>query len=90
MKKATVWSEDKDFYDHRGVSPTALVRAAVSNSRGNRGTQNWLYLDSAACQAGLLRRSGEASERGLAGIPRKIESHLSHRGGAHVQQAADS
>ena len=73
MKQATVAIEDKDFYDHKGVSPTAVVRAAVSNSRGGGGTQGGSTLTQQLVKQVFFTESGEAQERGLAGIPRKIK-----------------
>ena len=73
MKQATIAIEDKDFYQHKGVSPTALVRAAISNSRGNGGTQGGSTLTQQLVKQVFFTESGEAAERGLAGIPRKIK-----------------
>lgn len=71
MKQATVAIEDKDFYNHKGISPTGLVRAAVSNSQGG-GTQGGSTLTQQLVKQVFF--PGKASqERGLAGIPRKIK-----------------
>lgn len=34
MKKATVAIEDREFYNHHGVDPSAIIRATVNNFRG--------------------------------------------------------
>lgn len=71
MKQATIAIEDKDFYKHKGVSPTGLIRAAVSNSQGG-GTQGGSTLTQQLVKQVFF--PGKASqERGLAGIPRKIK-----------------
>ncbi|MES2875893.1 MAG: transglycosylase domain-containing protein [Patescibacteria group bacterium] len=71
MKEATVAIEDKDFYDHRGISPTGLVRAAVNNSQGNNGTQGGSTLTQQLVKQVFF--ADEAGDRGLGGIPRKIK-----------------
>lgn len=38
-KNATVAIEDKNFYEHNGISLTGIVRAAFNNAFGNGGTQ---------------------------------------------------
>lgn len=35
MGQATVAIEDKEFYDHGGVSISGTLRALISNSQGN-------------------------------------------------------
>ncbi|WP_299036787.1 transglycosylase domain-containing protein [uncultured Pseudokineococcus sp.] len=35
VRDAIIAAEDRSFYDNRGVSPTSIVRAFVSNVRGN-------------------------------------------------------
>ena len=71
MKEATVAIEDKDFYEHRGISPTGLVRAAVNNSQGNNGTQGGSTLTQQLVKQVFF--ADESSDRGLGGIPRKIK-----------------
>lgn len=71
MKEATVAIEDKDFYKHKGVSPTGLVRAAVNNSQGNNGTQGGSTLTQQLVKQVFF--ADEAGDRGLSGIPRKIK-----------------
>lgn len=73
MRKATVAIEDKNFYHHTGVDPTALVRAA------------WVTLRGGAVQGGstltqqLIKQvyfSDEAKDRSMSGIPRKIKEMI--------------
>ena len=71
MKQATVAIEDKDFYDHKGISPTGLIRAAVNNSQGNNGTQGGSTLTQQLVKQVFF--ADEAGDRGLSGIPRKIK-----------------
>lgn len=71
MKEATIAIEDKDFYAHKGISPTALVRAAISNSQGNNGTQGGSTLTQQLVKQVFF--ADEAGDRGLSGIPRKIK-----------------
>ncbi len=71
MKKATVAIEDKDFYRHRGISPTGLVRAAINNSQGGNGTQGGSTLTQQLVKQVFF--ADEAGNRGLGGIPRKIK-----------------
>ena len=70
MKQATIAIEDKDFYNHKGVSPTGLLRAAVNNSQGD-STQGGSTLTQQLVKQVFF--ADEASNRGLSGIPRKIK-----------------
>lgn len=71
MKKATIAIEDKEFYSHRGVSLTGIIRAAINNYGGGNGTQGGSTLTQQLVKQVFFR--DEAQERGLAGIPRKIK-----------------
>lgn len=71
MKQATVAIEDKDFYSHKGVSPTGLVRAAINNSQGGGTTQGGSTLTQQLVKQVFF--ADEANNRGLSGIPRKIK-----------------
>lgn len=71
MKEATVAIEDKDFYKHKGISPTGLVRAAINNSQGDNGTQGGSTLTQQLVKQVFF--ADEAGDRGLSGIPRKIK-----------------
>lgn len=73
MKQATVAIEDKDFYNHSGVSFTGVVRAAFSNAQGNVA-QGGSTLTQQLVK--LVFFADQASERGLAGIPRKIKEMI--------------
>lgn len=71
VKQATIAIEDRDFYSHRGVSPSGLLRAAVNNSQGD-STQGGSTLTQQLVKQVFFTRD-EASNRGLSGIPRKIK-----------------
>ena len=70
MKDATIAIEDRDFYQHNGVSPSAVVRAAVNNAQGG-SVQGGSTLTQQLVKQVFFAE--EASERGFAGIPRKIK-----------------
>lgn len=70
MKEATVAIEDKDFYQHRGVSPTGIIRAAFNNFSGG-STQGGSTLTQQLIKNVFLE--DEANNRGLNGISRKIK-----------------
>lgn len=71
MKKATIAIEDKDFYKHSGVSFTGIMRAAVSNAKGDGATQGGSTLTQQLVKQVFF--ADEAGDRGLGGIPRKIK-----------------
>ena len=70
MKKATVAIEDKDFYNHSGISLTAITRALINNYGGG-STQGGSTLTQQLVKQVFF--ATEAQQRGLAGIPRKIK-----------------
>lgn len=70
MKQATVAIEDKDFYNHNGVSVTGLTRALFSNAQGN-STQGGSTLTQQLVKQVFF--ADEAQQRGMAGVPRKIK-----------------
>ncbi len=71
MKQATIAIEDKEFYSHKGISPTGLIRAAINNTQGDSGTQGGSTLTQQLVKQVFF--ADEASNRGLSGIPRKIK-----------------
>lgn len=71
MKEATIAIEDRDFYNHKGISPTALVRAAINNAQSDTGTQGGSTLTQQLVKQVFFAE--EANDRGLSGIPRKIK-----------------
>ena len=73
IKKATVAIEDRDFYKHKGVDLTAIVRAFVNNFKGG-ATQGGSTLTQQLIKQVYF--SNESSERGLSGIPRKIKEMI--------------
>lgn len=74
MKQATVAIEDKDFYKHSGISPTGIIRAAISNSQGNSAQGGSTLTQQLVKQ--VFFPPEEAQQRGLAGIPRKIKEMI--------------
>lgn len=75
MSKATVAIEDKDFYKHGGISITGIMRAFISNSRGN-DVQGGSTLTQQLVKQVFLRDEALRSGRGLAGVPRKIKEMI--------------
>ncbi len=74
MGQATVAVEDKGFYQHGGVSLMGTIRAALSNSQGNVAQGGSTLTQQLVKQVFFSR--DEASQRGLAGIPRKIKEMI--------------
>lgn len=74
MRQATVAIEDKEFYQHGGVSVSGIVRAMLSNTQGN-ATQGGSTLTQQLVKQVFFSRD-QAGERGLAGIPRKIKEMI--------------
>lgn len=71
MKDATVAIEDKDFYKHGGFSLSGIIRAMVSNLKGEGATQGGSTLTQQLVKQAFFAE--ESKERGLKGIPRKIK-----------------
>ena len=75
LKNATVAIEDRDFYSHRGVSPSGIARAFINNTAGSSGSiQGGSTLTQQLVKQVFF--ADEAGERGLAGIPRKIKEAI--------------
>lgn len=70
LKKATVAVEDRDFFNHRGVSVTGTIRAAVNNFTGGE-IQGGSTLSQQLVKQVFF--STESGDRGISGIPRKIK-----------------
>ena len=71
MKKATIAVEDRDFYNHHGISLAGISRAFLSNSQGN-AVQGGSTLTQQLVKQAFFEKS-EIEKRGLDGIPRKIK-----------------
>lgn len=73
LKDATIAIEDREFYEHSGISVTGLTRAVFNNTSGG-GTQGGSTLTQQLVKQVFFE--DEAQERGLAGIPRKIKEMI--------------
>lgn len=73
MGQATIAIEDKEFYQHGGVSISGTLRAFVSNSQGN-AVQGGSTLTQQLVKQVFFR--DQAAQRGIAGIPRKIKEAI--------------
>jgi len=70
IKQATVAIEDKDFYNHGGVSASGLMRAAFNNIGGG-STQGGSTLTQQLVKQVFF--ADQSAERGFGGIPRKVK-----------------
>lgn len=70
MKQATVAIEDRDFYEHSGVSISGLTRAALNNASSD-SVQGGSTLTQQLVKQVFFAE--EAQKRGLDGVPRKIK-----------------
>ncbi|MCB9820060.1 penicillin-binding protein [Candidatus Nomurabacteria bacterium] len=70
MKKATVAIEDKEFYQHGGISISGLVRATLNNA-SSESVQGGSTLTQQLIKQVYF--ADEAGKRGFDGIPRKIK-----------------
>lgn len=73
MKKATIAIEDKDFYKHRGFSPSGIIRATWNNLKGG-DTQGASTLTQQLVKQVFFR--DEAGDRSFGGVPRKIKETI--------------
>ncbi len=73
MRQATVAIEDRNFYNHIGIDPWGLLRAAFSTLTG-KGVQGGSTLTQQLIKQVYF--SDEAKDRGLSGIPRKIKEAI--------------
>lgn len=73
MGQATVAIEDKDFYQHSGVSIQGITRALLSNSQGNAAQGGSTLTQQLVKQVFF---ADQAQQRGLAGVPRKIKEMI--------------
>lgn len=75
MKDATVAIEDKNFYEHGGVSITGTLRAVVNNVFNRSGsTQGGSTITQQLVKQVFFE--DEAGDRGITGIPRKIKEAI--------------
>jgi membrane peptidoglycan carboxypeptidase len=70
LKKATVAIEDRNFFQHSGISVTGTLRAAFNNFTGG-DVQGGSTLTQQLVKQVFF--ADEASNRGIGGIPRKIK-----------------
>ncbi len=71
VRQATIAIEDKEFYNHGGISFTGLLRAVVNNSQGD-SVQGGSTLTQQLVKQ-VFFPPEEAQKRGLNGVPRKIK-----------------
>ena len=75
MKDATVAIEDKNFYEHGGVSITGTLRAVFNNIFNRDGsTQGGSTITQQLVKQVFFE--DEAGDRGITGIPRKIKEAI--------------
>ena len=75
MKDATVAIEDKNFYEHGGVSITGTIRAVINNIFNRDGsTQGGSTITQQLVKQVFFE--DEAGDRGITGIPRKIKEAI--------------
>lgn len=70
LKEATIAIEDQNFYNHKGVSVSGIMRAVVNNATGG-SIQGGSTLTQQLVKQIFF--ADEAGNRGLSGIPRKIK-----------------
>lgn len=76
MKQATVAIEDRNFYNHSGISIPGIVRAMVNNiSSDNGATQGGSTLTQQLVKQVFFEPS-EFQKRGIDGVPRKIKEAI--------------
>lgn len=73
MKKATIAIEDKDFYEHGGISISGVTRSLINNTSGG-SVQGGSTLTQQLVKQVFF--ADEAQKRGLNGIPRKIKEMI--------------
>lgn len=73
MKEATVAIEDKNFYQHGGVSFSGIFRSAINNVTGG-STQGGSTLTQQLVKQVFF--ADQAQARGINGIPRKIKEMI--------------
>ena len=61
---AVIATEDQRFYDHRGVDPLGMIRAAVTNLREGRPGAGRLDLDAAVRREPYLKQERSFSAQG--------------------------
>lgn len=73
MKEATVAIEDKDFYNHGGISVSGTIRSLLNNANGGT-TQGGSTLTQQLVKQVFF--ADQAQNRGLSGVPRKIKEAI--------------
>lgn len=71
MKQATIAIEDRDFYEHSGISVSGIIRSAFNNINGG-SVQGGSTLTQQLVKQ-VFFEPGEIQKRGINGIPRKIK-----------------
>ncbi len=73
VKEATVAIEDKNFYNHGGISITGILRAGIADLSG-QPVQGGSTLTQQLVKQVFF--ASQANQRGLSGIPRKIKEMI--------------
>lgn len=73
MKQATIAIEDRDFYDHAGISISGITRSMVNNIKGGE-IQGGSTLTQQLVKQVFF--ADEAQDRGFGGVPRKIKEMI--------------
>lgn len=74
MKQATIAIEDRDFYNHSGISISGIIRSVFNNARGG-STQGGSTLTQQLVKQ-VFFEPDEIQKRGINGIPRKIKEAI--------------
>lgn len=74
MKQATVSVEDKDFYNHHGVSVSGTIRSVVNNLKGG-SVQGGSTLTQQLVKQ-VFFPGDASSDRSFGGVPRKIKEAI--------------
>lgn len=73
LKNATIAIEDKDFYDHHGISIAGMTRAALTTASGGQVQGGSTLTQQLVKQVFFAE---EAGDRTVTGVPRKIKEMI--------------
>lgn len=75
MKEATIAIEDKEFYEHSGISISGIIRSAFNNAQGG-DVQGGSTLTQQLVKQVFLADEALSAGRGIEGVPRKIKEMI--------------